>query len=148
MRGDEMKDCCYAGTFRGKDNEVFNADSLFQKAYYELPLTERYFILLVLFKISPQDNLECKYEIQFKDLQGIFNAEDNNSFMNFRIWVQHLANRSWQLIQNEFKTMIRWFDIVEIKKDSGSIIVRFQSEMFPYALKLAEQIHTNGKFVE
>lgn len=130
---------------RERDLKIYKADELMQKARFSLTLTEQRLILYAISKIHPTDTYNTLYEIELGDFFRVCGNDDNESYTRTKDQLKRLSDKSWWLQQKDCESIVRWFSVVRLYQNSGTILVKFHEDMFPYLFELAKQMRESGR---
>lgn len=131
-----------------REMKVYKADEMLQQACCNLTLVENRLILYTISKIKPTDTDFMEYNFNLKDFYNICGVKTNESYTKTKKILKNLANKSWWITTNNgTETLIRWFNVLEIKKNTGIVTIKFHEKMFPYLLLLQkkEEFYTGYK---
>ena len=122
---------------------VAKRNDLIQKSRFSLTITEYKIICYCISKIKPGDNPETIYTIHCNEiLQLIGIATD--SYTTLKKIMKKLSDKSWWMEKDDGSDCLtRWFAIVNIKKNTGTISIKFHENMSSYLFNLQEQYHNS-----
>lgn len=129
-----------------RNARVYKADALVQKARYSLSLVEQRFVLYAISKIKQEDDAYTLYSVDLGDFQRVCGSDGGDSYNYVKAWIKKLADKSWWMQDGRSETLVRWFSVVRMTRQSGIVEVKFHEDMFPCLFRLAEQMRENGQF--
>jgi plasmid replication initiation protein len=125
--------------YKYKELTVYKRDDMIQRARYDLTLREQRIVLYALSQIKADDDYDTLYSIELKDLYNICNVDDE-SYSRFKSIIHKLADKSWEvLLPSGYISIVRWFSVVRISRDTGLIQFKFHEDMAPYVFDLVRQ---------
>lgn len=125
--------------YKYKELTVYKRDDMIQRARYDLTLREQRIVLYALSQINPDDAYDTLYSMELKDLYNLCNIEDE-SYSRFKNTIHRLADKSWEvLLPSGYISIVRWFSVVRISRDTGLIQYKFHEDMAPYVFDLVRQ---------
>lgn len=117
---------------------IYKRDDMIQQGRHQLSLSEQRCILYVISKIKPTDSSFTEYEIDLADFYRVCGLK-NESYTDFKGIVKGLADRSWWAEIDDSESLVRWFNVVRLRKNSGKVIIQLHPDMMPYLLELTAQ---------
>ena len=128
-----------------REKKIWTADELLQKGRFDLTLTEQRFIIYVISKIQPTDEVFEKYTFKLSDFQKVCGIHEDESYTKLKRILLELKSKNWWILIDDpdapgkkCESLVSWFEVVRISKNIGKITVKFNEDMMPFLLKLAE----------
>lgn len=130
---------------RERDELVVQSNELLRDARYTLSASEQRLLIYVISKIEVGDNEFKPVKITKSDYLKVCGI--NSSGKNYRHIeesIQDLADKSWWFKhdQAEKKSLVRWFDDVDIDTSTGELEVKLHHKLEEYLL------HLKGNFTK
>lgn len=122
-----------------REMSVYKRDDMIQKARLSLTLQEQRCVLYAISKIKPDDTAFTEYTFNLKDFYALCGIEDE-SYTRMKATLMKLKQRSWWMKTPDGEEVtVSWFNKVRTNKKDGKVTIRFDDDMMPYLLRLAEQ---------
>ncbi len=123
----------------GRAMSVYKRDDMIQKARFSLSIQEQRTILFAISKIKPTDSVFEEYTFDIKDFYQLCGIEDR-SYTRLKQMLIGLKQKTWWVKTGpDEESTVSWFNKVRTNKKSGKVTIRFDDDMMPYLLQLAEQ---------
>ena len=119
--------------------EVYKHNDLIQKARFTLSVQEQRAVLYAISKIKPDDTYLKEYEFDIKDFYRVI-GWNKESYTEFKVMMLELRNKGWYITlpDETTETSIAWFAKVRPNKKSGKIKIKFDEDMMPFLIQLAQ----------
>lgn len=120
-----------------RSQTVSKANSIIQKSRYDLTLPQQRIVLFLISQVRPTDDSFKVYDFsipEFCKLIGITGAGKN--YIDLKAALKAVADQSIYVEEDGTEKLIRWLDMVHIRKNSGTVQLRIHEEMRPYLLHL------------
>lgn len=121
---------------------VVKSNDIIQKSRFSMNLQQQKIILFLISKIKPLEETRHPYTISIRDFCKVCNIDYNNgqNYAHIKAAVKDVADKSiWITMPNGKERLLRWLDLVELDRNSGTIEVRFSESMMPFLLDLKER---------
>lgn len=122
-----------------REMSVYKRDDMIQKSRFTLTLQEQKCVLFAASKIKPTDDVFQEYTFElghFCKLCGL----QGDSYTELKETLLGLKQKSWWMeTAPGIESTVSWFNKVRTNKREGKVTIRFDDDMMPYLLKLAEQ---------
>lgn len=126
---------------RDKDRQmqVYKRDDMIQKGRHNLTVQEQRCVLYAISKIKPEDTVIQEYTFELADIYKLCGLQ-KESYTELKAILTGLKQKTWWIktAPNEEST-VSWFNKVRLNRNSGTVTVRFDDDMMPYLLELANQ---------
>ena len=143
--GRKKKETQIEAANKERSKKIYTADELLQKGRFSLTLTEQRFIIYVISKIKPKDEVFEKYTFKLSDFQRVCGIYEDESYTKLKRILLDLKSKNWWLLIDDpdapgkkCESLVSWFEVVRISKNIGKITVKFNEDMMPFLLKLAK----------
>lgn len=122
-----------------RDMSVYKRDDMIQKSRFELTVQEQRCILYAISKIKPDDHVFQEYTFELKDFYILCGLQ-KESYTELKNTLLELKKKSWWMSTGDGEeSTVSWFNKVRTNQRSGKVTIRFDDDMMPYLLQLAEQ---------
>lgn len=131
-----------------RNNIVAKDNRMIQNGRYSLGQTENKAILYLISKIQPDDAPGKIYRFNINEFKAILNWSKETNNTSIKAMLQHIADSSWWLVDDDGKTekLVRWLDIVHLDVQDSTIELSFHRDMFPYVLNLKQHLEEEGYY--
>ena len=122
-----------------RELEVYKRNDMIQKARFTLSVQEQRAVLYAISKIKPEDTYLKEYEFDIKDFYNVI-GWSKESYTDFKAMMIELRNKGWYITLPDgvTETSIAWFSKVRTNKKSGKVTIKFDEDMMPYLIQLAQ----------
>lgn len=121
--------------YEQRSYEVVKANEIIQKARHSLGLAELKAFSFVVSKVKPKDQPGTEYTFTMNEYCRVLGIEANNG-QNIKHIKKSLgnlvSNYFWLTLEDGSETTIHWLEKATLKKGSGKISVRLDSDMQKY----------------
>lgn len=120
-----------------RDQTITKANSLIQRAKFDLTRPEQRIILYLISQIRPTDNDFKTYQFSIIDFCRICGIErGGTTYSEVKRQIQALADKSfWMRTQDGKQSLLRWIAKAKLD-DSGYLEIRIDEDLRPYLLNL------------
>ena len=120
--------------------EVYKRNDMIQRARFTLSIQEQRTVLYAISKIKPTDTYLNEYIFDIKDFYALCGIEDQ-SYTRLKQMLTNLKSKTWWILlpDGETESCVAWFGKVRTNKKSGKVTIKFDEDMMPYLIQLAEQ---------
>lgn len=122
-----------------RNQYVVKSNELIQKSRYSLSLQEQRIVLFAISKIKPTDDPSVWYQFSVADICHSCGLDiDNGSYYpRIKAYLKRLRDTSWFIeMADGSETTVSWFDKVSIQQGTGTVKVRFDSDLQKYLFEL------------
>lgn len=121
-----------------RDMQVYKSNEMIQKGRHKLSVQEQRCVLFAISKIKPTDTVFQEYTFDLSDFYKLCGLRDE-SYTELKSLLVGLKQKTWwiETAPGEEST-VSWFNKVRTNKNSGTVTVRFDDDMMPYLLNLAQ----------
>jgi len=126
-----------------RSQSVTKANSIIQRSRYDLTLPQQRIILFLISQVRPTDDSFRVYDFSIQDfckITGITDAGKN--YADLKASLKAVADQSVFVEEDGVEKLVRWLDMVHIRKNSGTVQLRIHEEMRPYLLHLQSHFTT------
>ena len=118
---------------------VSKSNDLIQKTRFDFSVQQQKILLYLISKIKPEQK-QFEYEEfdiqEFCQMCGIDETSGKN-YADLKKTIKNISDKSfWMTFNDDSEKLLRWIDKVEIKKNSGTLLVKLDDEMKPFLLEI------------
>lgn len=118
--------------------EVYKRNDMIQKARFSLSVQEQRAVLYAISKIKPDDTYLKEYVFDIKDFYRVI-GWSKQSYTEFKALMLELRNKGWYItLPDGSEPSVAWFSKVTPNKKSGKVKIKFDEDMMPYLIQLAQ----------
>ena len=118
---------------------VYKRDDMIQKGRHKLSLQEQRCVLYAISKIRPEDTVFQEYTFELADFYKLCGLQ-GDSYTELKAILLGLKQKTWWVeTAPDVESTVSWFNKVRTNKKSGTVTVRFDEDMMPFLLQVAEQ---------
>lgn len=124
---------------------ITKANSLIQKARFDLSLQQQKVILYLISQINPYDEQFKLYTFDIQNFCRVIGADDTSggNYSYLKNQIKEISDKSiWVRLEDGRETLVRWIQKPYIDEKSGTIQIRLDEDMKPFLLQLKRNYTT------
>jgi plasmid replication initiation protein len=135
--------------FEKRNKAVYHKSHEFiQKARYDLSTREWNIVHFAMSMIKESDTSTTEYTLNLAELYEICGCRDE-SYTRIKVILNSLASKAWWMptMRNgkECESLVRWFNTIDIERQSQKVIIKFHENMMKYIFALFAQYEEYGR---
>lgn len=127
--------------YRNRNYKIQKSNELIQKARFDFTVQQQKIILYLISRIKPEQK---KFEYEEFDIQdfckicGIDQTSGKN-YSDLKKTIKNISDKSfWVTFNDNSEKLLRWIDNVEVKNQSGALLIKLDDNMKPFLLEIKE----------